>query len=78
MSVEKYLNQPYKRSFTLINEESKTYWYGRIQELNGCYAIAKTEELCKIKLEEALKNYIETKIKEGKELPAADGINRWR
>ena len=73
MSINEYLNQPYKRSFTLINEEGTDYWYGCIQELNGCCATAATKEQCDIKLTEALTSYIENKIKAGEDIPKTDG-----
>ncbi|HBI04987.1 MAG TPA: toxin-antitoxin system HicB family antitoxin [Paenibacillaceae bacterium] len=57
-----------------INEEGKTYYYGKIAELDGCHTTSDTiDELIK-ELEEVKKDYIEIKLKFGDTIPEPNDI----
>ncbi len=69
-----YMSLDYTMVINKINEEGKTYYYGKIAELDGCHTTSDTiDELIK-ELEEVKKDYIEIKLKFGDTIPEPNDI----
>ena len=63
--VKDYLKLPYNYIIQPINDESGSYYYAKILELNGCQSTGDTFENVK----EAMAGWIEVKLKGGYDIP---------
>lgn len=68
-TIEYYKELPYNFTIQHINDESGSYYYGRILELDGCQSTGETFDEAFEGLEEAMEGYIETKLENGFEIP---------
>lgn len=71
--VKEYINLPYNYIIHPINDESGTYFYARVLELDGCQSTGDTFEEAYQNLKEAMKGWIETKLDGGFEVPLPIG-----
>ncbi len=69
MKVEEYLKLPYNYIIQQITDESGTYFYAKVLELDGCQTTGATFEEAYENLKDAMKGWIETKIEAGFSVP---------
>ena len=73
MNVEEYLKLPYNYIIQQITDESGTYFYAKVLELDGCQTTGETFEEAYENIKEAMKGWIETKLEAGFEIPLPVG-----
>lgn len=73
MKVEDYLKLPYNYIIQQITDESGTYFYAKVLELDGCQTTGETFEEAYTNIKEAIKGWIETKLEAGFEVPLPVG-----
>ncbi len=74
-NVEDYMNLPYNYIVQLINDESGSYFYAHILELDGCQSTGETFEEAYENLKEAMRGWIETKLEAGFDVPLPVGYD---
>lgn len=74
-NVEDYMNLPYNYIVQPINDESGSYFYARVLELDGCQSTGETFEEAYENLKEAMRGWIETKIEGGFDVPLPVGYD---
>ncbi|AST93692.1 pilus assembly protein HicB [Sutcliffiella cohnii] len=68
-NIDYYMSLDYTVVINKVHEESLSYYYGKIAELDGCHTTADSvEELIK-DLEEVKRDYIEIKLEFGDPIP---------
>ncbi len=75
--VKKYLNLPYNYIIHPVNDESGSYFYARILELDGCQSTGETFEEAYKNLMEAMEGWIEAKLEGGFEVPLPVGYENF-
>lgn len=73
--VKEYLKLPYNFIIQPVNDESGSYFYARVLELDGCQSTGETFEEAYENLKEAMKGWIETKLENGFEVPLPVGYD---
>jgi len=73
--VKEYLNLPYNFIIQPVNDESGSYFYARVLELDGCQSTGETFEEAYKNLKEAMEGWIETKLENGFEVPLPVGYD---
>lgn len=73
MNVEEYLKLPYNYIIQQITDESGTYFYAKVLELDGCQTTGETFEEAYENIKEAMKGWVETKLEAGFEIPLPVG-----
>lgn len=74
-NVEDYMNLPYNYIVQPITDESGSYFYARVLELDGCQSTGETFEEAYENLREAMEGWIETKLEGGFEVPLPVGYD---
>lgn len=74
-NVEDYMNLPYNYIVQPINDESGSYFYARVLELDGCQSTGETFEEVYENLKEAMRGWIETKLEAGFDVPLPVGYD---
>lgn len=74
-NVEDYMNLPYNYIVQPITDESGSYFYARVLELDGCQSTGETFEEAYENLKEAMKGWIETKLEAGFDIPLPVGYD---
>lgn len=69
MEIKDYLNLPYNKVIQKIDDESGSYYYGKILELDGCQSTGDTLDELISSLDEAMEGYIECKLEAGFTVP---------
>lgn len=69
MDIKDYLNLPYNKIIQKIDDDSGSYYYGKILELDGCQSTGDTLEELLESLDEAMEGYIECKLEGGFNVP---------
>ncbi len=64
-----YMQLNYSIVINEVEDESGSYLYGKIVELDGCHTTAKTEEELLIELENVKREHIEIKLEYGDPIP---------
>ena len=67
--VSYYMELPYNYIIQPITDESGSYFYARVLELDGCQSTGETFEEAYHSLKEAMKGWIEVKLEAGYEIP---------
>ena len=67
--IKEYLELPYNFIIKPIKEESGSYFYAHILELDGCQSTGETFEEAYENLKDAMKGWIETKLEGGFDIP---------
>ena len=68
-TVAYYKNLPYNFVIQKMNDESGSYYYGKVLELEGCQSTGDSYEEVWEGLQEAMEGYIETKLENGFAIP---------
>ena len=74
-TVQEYMALPYNYIIQPIHDESGSYFYGRVMELDGCQSTGESFETAYESLREAMEGYLETKIDNGFDVPEPVGSN---
>ncbi len=74
MDVKEYLKLPYNFIIQPINDESGSYFYARVLELDGCQSTGDTFDEAYRNLLEAMEGYIETKLENGFAVPMPQSV----
>lgn len=74
-NIKDYLELPYNFIIQSVNDESGSYFYARILELDGCQSTGETFEEAYQNLKEAMEGWIEAKIEGGFEVPLPVGYD---
>ena len=74
-NVEDYMNLPYNYIVQPINDESGSYFYAHVLELDGCQSTGETFEEAYENLKEAMRGWIETKLEAGFDVPLPVGYD---
>lgn len=67
--VKYYMSLPYNYLIQPISDESGSYYYGRVLELDGCQSTGETFEEAYNSLLEAMEGWLEAKIEYGDTIP---------
>lgn len=63
------MDLPYNYIIQPVDDESVSYFYGRVMELDGCQSTGDSFEETYASLREAMLGYIETKLENGFDVP---------
>ena len=74
-NVEDYVNLPYNYIVQPITDESGTYFYARVLELDGCQSTGETFEEAYKNLKEAMRGWLEAKLEGGFDVPLPVGYD---
>ena len=74
MDVKEYLKLPYNFIIQPINDESGSYFYARVLELDGCQSTGATFDEAYRHILEAMEGYIETKLENGFAVPMPQSV----
>ena len=72
--VNDYLNLPYNIILRHVNDDSGSYFYAKVQELDGCMSDGETIEDAYNNIREAMEGWIETKLDAGFDVPVPMNI----
>lgn len=67
--VSYYMELPYNYVIQFITDESGSYYYACVLELDGCQSTGETFEEAYNNLKEAMEGWIEVKLESGYEIP---------
>lgn len=68
-SLDYYMDLPYTFLIRLISDESGSYYYGQVLELDGCQSHGDTFEEVSKNLREAMKGWLSVKLEHGDHIP---------
>ncbi|WP_213997183.1 type II toxin-antitoxin system HicB family antitoxin [Tepidanaerobacter syntrophicus] len=71
--VNYYMSLPYTYVIQQITDESGTYYYARILELDGCQSTGDTFEDAYESIKEAMEGWLEVKLQHGDPIPEPIG-----
>ncbi len=71
--VKDYMKLPYNYIVQPVNDESGSYFYAHVLELDGCQSTGETFEEAYENLRDAMKGWIETKLEGGFDVPLPVG-----
>lgn len=74
-SVKEYMDLPYNFIIQPVKDESGSYFYARVLELDGCQSTGETFEEAYENLKEAMEGWIETKLENGFDVPLPVGYD---
>ena len=69
MNVNDYLKLPYNIVIRHVNDESGSYYFAKVQELEGCMSDGETIEEVHSNIREAMEGWIEAKLEAGFDVP---------
>ena len=70
MTTKDYLALPYHIVIQHLNDDSGSYYFATVRELDGCMSHGSTYEEAFANVQEAMKGWIETKLDNGFPVPA--------
>ncbi len=76
-NIDYYLGLPYNYVIKHIVDESGSYYFGKILELDGCQSDGETIDELYENLKEALEIYIETKLEGGFNIPKPSETDKY-
>lgn len=77
MEIKDYMKLSYTRLVQEMNDESGSYFYGRILELEGCQSTSDTLEGLYQSLNEAMEGYFEVKQENGLPIPIPETADKY-
>ncbi|MEA4964042.1 MAG: toxin-antitoxin system HicB family antitoxin [Lutispora sp.] len=72
-NIDYYMSLPYNHLIQPVTDESGSYYYGRVLELDGCQSTGETFEEAYSSLREAMRSWLEVKIEYGDPIPDPAG-----
>jgi len=69
MNLQEYLNLPYNIIIRYVNDDSGSYYFAKVQELDGCMSDGETIEEAHANIREAMEGWIEAKLEAGYPIP---------
>ncbi len=75
--VKDYMELPYNYVVQQITDDSGTYFYDKVLELDGCKSTGETFEKDYENLKEAMEGWIEAKLEGGFEVPLPVGYDNF-
>ena len=75
--IKEYLELPYNFIIQPMKDESGSYYYARVLELDGCQSTGETFEEAYNNIKEAMKGWIETKLEAGFSVPLPMGYDNF-
>ena len=76
-NVEDFMDLPYNYIIQRVKDESGEYFYARILELEGCQTTGDTFDEVYENLKDAMREWIETKIENGYDVPLPVGNEKF-
>lgn len=76
-NVKDYMKLPYNYIIQQITDESGSYFYAQVLELDGCQSTGDTFEEAYQNLKEAMEGWIEAKLEGGFEVPLPVKYNKF-
>lgn len=73
--ISYYMGLAYNYVIQLINDESGSYYYARVLELDGCQSTGDTFEEAYENLREAMEGWLEVKLEAGYDVPLPKSEN---
>ena len=73
--IKDYLELPYNFIIQPVSDESGSYFYARVLELDGCQSTGETFEEAYENLKDAMEGWIEAKLEGGFEVPLPVGYD---
>jgi len=77
MNVQDYLKLPYNIVIRHVTDKSGSYYFARVQELEGCISDGETVEEAHSNIREAMEGWIETKLEAGFDVPTPIDIDNY-
>ena len=77
MNVQDYMKLPYNIVIRHVNDESGSYYFAKVQELEGCMSDGETIEEVHRNIREAMEGWIETKLEAGFDIPTPVNIDNY-
>ena len=77
MTVQDYLKLPYNIVIRHVTDESGSYYFAKVQELDGCMSDGETIEEVHANIREAMEGWIETKLEAGFEVPMPVDVDNY-
>lgn len=71
--INYYMSLPYNYLIQQVTDESGSYYYGKVLELDGCQSTGETFEEAYKSLREAMKGWLEVKLQYGDPIPEPTG-----
>ena len=75
MTVQDYLKFPYNIIIRHVTDESGTYFFAKVQELEGCMSDGETVEEAHANIREAMEGWIETRLEAGLDVPTPINVD---
>lgn len=76
-SVSYYMSLPYTYLIQPVTDESGSYFFGRVLELDGCQSHGGTFEEAYQSLREAMEGWLEVKLEHGDPIPEPTGSENY-
>lgn len=77
MNVRDYLELPYNIIIRYIKDDSGSYYFAKVQELEGCMSDGKTIEEVHVNILEAMDGWIESRIEAGFDVPMPVNVDKY-
>jgi len=69
MNISDYMKLPYNIIIKHINNDSESYYFATVLELDGCMSDGATPEEAYVNIREAMEGWLETKLESGFSVP---------
>jgi len=77
MTIQDYLELPYNIVIRYVKDESGSYYFAKVQELDGCMSDGKTVEEAHANIREAMEGWIETSLEAGLDVPVPIDVSEY-
>jgi len=77
MNVQEYMNLPYNIVIRHVTDESGSYYFAKVQELEGCMSDGVTVEDAHSNIREAMEGWIESRLEAGFDVPKPVDIDNY-
>jgi len=77
MNVQDYLELPYNIIIRHVTDESGSYYFAKVQELDGCMSDGITVEEVYANIREAMEGWIETRLENGFDIPMPVDVDNY-
>jgi len=77
MNVQDYLKLPYNIIIRHVVDDSGSYYFAKVQELDGCMSDGETVEETHLNIREAMEGWIEARLEGGFDIPTPMDIDNY-